>query len=309
MGPGLLEDDPENWQPASEEIITREVLNKLNIPEPVSTAIQGMRDSFLQIPPESLLDTLLLANHLSPVDSPLQAAPRELPPHSESVIDLFIDEEMMAELLAQAGKDAEAMNAPGRSPWAFGISSCTGCNCVSFGAPRLGSKSARVTPSSTFLARMRNMPKLITEWGSGGAHYQLWPAQIGTITNLEKSLAANKPKALIQMTTCSGKTFTSIGFIYRLIKFGGARRVLFLVDRGTLARQTKKEFDAYASLQSAPGLHQSTLDRAFATRNGHWYQVLRLSSAWRICMDMYSAKLATAADSRASSTDMGGSKP
>jgi HD-like signal output (HDOD) protein len=109
--PGLLEDDPENWQPASEEIITREVLKKLNIPEPVSTAIQGMRDSFLQIPPETLLDTLLLANHLSPVASPLQAAPRELPPHSESVIDLFIDEEMMEELLAQAGKDAEAMNA------------------------------------------------------------------------------------------------------------------------------------------------------------------------------------------------------
>lgn len=109
--PGLLEDDPDNWQPASEEIITREVLNKLNIPEAVSAAIQGMRDSFLQIPPETLLDTLLLANHLSPVASPLQAAPRELPPHSESVIDLFIDEEMMAALLAEAGKDAEAMNA------------------------------------------------------------------------------------------------------------------------------------------------------------------------------------------------------
>lgn len=109
--PGLLEDDPDNWQPASEEIITREVLNKLNIPEAVSAAIQGMRDSFLQIPPDSLLDTLLLANHLSPVPSPLQAAPRELPPHSESVIDLFIDEEMMEELLAQSGKDAEAMNA------------------------------------------------------------------------------------------------------------------------------------------------------------------------------------------------------
>mgnify|MGYP003455818337 CR=1 FL=1 len=99
----------------------------------------------------------------------------------------------------------------------------------------------------TFLHRMRNMPPLITEWGSGGAHYALWPAQISAITNLEKSLAANKPKALIQMATGSGKTFTSIGFIYRLIKFGGARRVLFLVDRGNLARQTKKEFDAYAS--------------------------------------------------------------
>ena len=99
----------------------------------------------------------------------------------------------------------------------------------------------------TFLTRMRSMPALVTEWGSGGAHYALWPAQISAITNLEKSLAANKPKALIQMATGSGKTFTSIGFIYRLIKFGGARRVLFLVDRGNLARQTKKEFDAYAS--------------------------------------------------------------
>lgn len=99
----------------------------------------------------------------------------------------------------------------------------------------------------TFLHRMRSMPQLVTEWGSGGAHYALWPAQISAITNLEKSLAANKPKALIQMATGSGKTFTSIGFIYRLIKFGGARRVLFLVDRGNLARQTKKEFDAYAS--------------------------------------------------------------
>ena len=106
-------------------------------------------------------------------------------------------------------------------------------------------------PPATFLRRLQNMPPLVTEWGSGGAHYQLWPAQISAITNLEKSLAANKPKALIQMATGSGKTFTSIGFIYRLIKFGGARRVLFLVDRGNLARQTKKEFDAYASPYNA----------------------------------------------------------
>ena len=45
----------------------------------------------------------------------------------------------------------------------------------------------------TFLTRMRSMPQLVTEWGSGGAHYALWPAQISAITNLEKSLAANKP--------------------------------------------------------------------------------------------------------------------
>ncbi|PUE56368.1 type III restriction endonuclease subunit R [Limnohabitans sp. 2KL-17] len=103
------------------------------------------------------------------------------------------------------------------------------------------------TPTGTFLARMQHLPQLVTQWGQGGANYQLWPAQITAVQNLEKSLAANKPKALIQMATGSGKTFTAISFIYRLIKFGGARRVLFLVDRGNLGRQTKKEFDQYAS--------------------------------------------------------------
>jgi type I restriction enzyme R subunit len=103
----------------------------------------------------------------------------------------------------------------------------------------------------TFLARLQHMPSLVNEWGQGGASFQLWPAQIKAIQNLEKSLSANKPKALIQMATGSGKTFTAISFIYRLIKFGGARRVLFLVDRGNLARQTKKEFDAYASPHNA----------------------------------------------------------
>jgi len=96
---------------------------------------------------------------------------------------------------------------------------------------------------ATFLHRLRGLPPLI-ESGEG---WQLWPAQIKAVRNLEASLAANKPRALIQMATGSGKTFTAISAIYRLIKFGGARRVLFLVDRGNLGRQTKKEFDQYVS--------------------------------------------------------------
>ena len=94
-------------------------------------------------------------------------------------------------------------------------------------------------PASTFLSRMKSMPPLI-EAG-------LWPAQVKAVNNLEASIRANKPRALIQMATGSGKTFTAISFIYRLIKFAGARRVLFLVDRGNLGRQTKKEFDQYLS--------------------------------------------------------------
>ncbi|MEF8753457.1 MAG: type I restriction-modification enzyme R subunit C-terminal domain-containing protein [Accumulibacter sp.] len=96
---------------------------------------------------------------------------------------------------------------------------------------------------ATFLARVRRLPPLVTEWGD----CKLWPAQITAIRNLEASLAQNKPRALIQMATGSGKTFTAISFIYRLIKFAGARRVLFLVDRGNLGRQAKKEFDQYVS--------------------------------------------------------------
>lgn len=102
-------------------------------------------------------------------------------------------------------------------------------------------------PTGTFLTRTQQMPALVTQWGQGWAYYQMWPAQIKAVHNPEKSLPANKPRALIQMATGSGKTFTAISFIYRFIKFGGARRLLFLVSRGNLCFQTKKELDQCAS--------------------------------------------------------------
>jgi type I restriction enzyme R subunit len=71
--------------------------------------------------------------------------------------------------------------------------------------------------------------------------------QVEAITNLERSFAENRPRALIQMTTGSGKTHTSINSIYRLITYGGAKRVLFLVDRANLARQAFNEFSSYAT--------------------------------------------------------------
>jgi type I restriction enzyme R subunit len=47
------------------------------------------------------------------------------------------------------------------------------------------------------------------------------------------------------MATGSGKTFTAVSSVYRLIKFGKIKRVLFLVDRANLGRQTLKEFQQY----------------------------------------------------------------
>jgi type I restriction enzyme R subunit len=69
--------------------------------------------------------------------------------------------------------------------------------------------------------------------------------QIGAVTGLEKSLAQNRPRALIHMATGAGKTFTAITAVYRLLKFGGAKRILFLVDTRNLGKQAHQEFMAY----------------------------------------------------------------
>ena len=95
------------------------------------------------------------------------------------------------------------------------------------------------TRPSTLRSRILTMPPL--DNGS------LYPNQVEAIRNLEASLKKDRPKALIQMATGSGKTLMAITSIYRLIKFGGARRVLFLVDRSNLGEQAEKEFQGYRS--------------------------------------------------------------
>ena len=74
---------------------------------------------------------------------------------------------------------------------------------------------------------------------------RLRDCQVNAITNLEVSFKENRPKALIQMATGSGKTYTAITFIYRLLKFAKAKRVLFLVDTRNLGEQAEQEFMAY----------------------------------------------------------------
>lgn len=69
--------------------------------------------------------------------------------------------------------------------------------------------------------------------------------QISAINNLEKSFKDARPKALIQMATGSGKTFTAITAVYRLLKYAKAKRVLFLVDTKNLGEQAEQEFMAF----------------------------------------------------------------
>lgn len=90
---------------------------------------------------------------------------------------------------------------------------------------------------NTLRARFKNFPVL----NSSG----LRVCQLNAIINLEQSFAQNKPRALIQMATGAGKTYTAITAIYRLLKFAKAKRILFLVDTRNLGKQAEQEFQAY----------------------------------------------------------------
>lgn len=90
---------------------------------------------------------------------------------------------------------------------------------------------------SSLRGRLQHFPAL--EQGS------LRDCQFEAISKLEKSLAQGYPRALIQLATGAGKTYTACNFTYRLLKYAKAKRVLFLVDRNNLGRQTLKEFQAF----------------------------------------------------------------
>ena len=95
----------------------------------------------------------------------------------------------------------------------------------------------RIRQKTSLRQRLQQFPDLPVEG--------LRDCQIRAITNLEKSFRENRPRALIQMATGSGKTFTAITSIYRLLKFADAKRVLFLVDTKNLGEQAEQEFMGY----------------------------------------------------------------
>ena len=107
----------------------------------------------------------------------------------------------------------------------------------------LASPAGVAEPGAVY-AVAQNLRQRLTEMPSLDAG-ALWPVQERAILNLEESLALAKPRALIQMATGSGKTFTACNLVYRLIKHAGAKRVLFLVDRNNLGQQAKSEFDGF----------------------------------------------------------------
>lgn len=89
----------------------------------------------------------------------------------------------------------------------------------------------------SFRDRLQDLPELNIEG--------LRECQVTAIQNLDRSFHEARPRALVQMATGSGKTFTAITTIYRLLKHAGAKRVLFLVDTKNLGEQAEQEFMQY----------------------------------------------------------------
>lgn len=90
----------------------------------------------------------------------------------------------------------------------------------------------------TWRGRVRTLPPLDEK--------PLRPAQVTAIAGIEKSLVEQRfDRSLVQMATGAGKTYTAVTLCYRLLKYGGFNRILFLVDRNTLATQTMAEYENY----------------------------------------------------------------
>ncbi|MCS8315617.1 DEAD/DEAH box helicase family protein [Pseudomonas aeruginosa] len=98
---------------------------------------------------------------------------------------------------------------------------------------------------AAWLAQPETLRRRLAEQMPALPERNLRDCQISAVSGLEKSLALNKPRALVHMATGAGKTFTAITSVYRLLKFGGAKRILFLVDTRNLGKQAHQEFMAY----------------------------------------------------------------
>ena len=107
--PGLLDDDEERWGELCEDVVTREVARRLALPEPVADAIFELRGCWLNMPPSSLLDTLLLGNLYARVPSPLGVEAPPLPDHSESALDYLVDEATLRTIIDEAAELSASM--------------------------------------------------------------------------------------------------------------------------------------------------------------------------------------------------------
>ncbi|MES2259057.1 MAG: HDOD domain-containing protein [Pseudomonadota bacterium] len=108
--PGLL-DDPDMRLGALHEIVTRELMKKLQVPDAVAAAIATLRGGAISLPPSGLRDTLLLAKQLAPQRSPLPVADDAVLTRAAAV-DAYLDNNPVLDaILLESADEARSMSA------------------------------------------------------------------------------------------------------------------------------------------------------------------------------------------------------
>jgi HD-like signal output (HDOD) protein len=109
--PGLLDGEPEEWIEHGEVALGRAVLLRLGVPAPVMGAIEALWNGMRALPPETLGDTLMLANDLSPVASPLHERAGALTQQAAATIDFTTGEGTLARILEESADEVRGLTA------------------------------------------------------------------------------------------------------------------------------------------------------------------------------------------------------
>jgi HD-like signal output (HDOD) protein len=110
--PGLLEGEDGSllaWDEGGAAKVGRAVLARLGAPAAVVEAIEGMWEGYLAMPPQSLADTLLLADQLAPVESPLSQLAGNGREGTEAQIDVALDDETLSSILEESAEEVKSL--------------------------------------------------------------------------------------------------------------------------------------------------------------------------------------------------------
>lgn len=107
--PELLAGDLAAWHESGEAQVGQAVLHRLGVPENIMAAQEVLWNGYLSMPPQSLGDTLLLADQLSPLLSPLSGmTPAPKAPSAD--LDLLIDDELLSGILAESAAEVQSLS-------------------------------------------------------------------------------------------------------------------------------------------------------------------------------------------------------
>ena len=107
--PGLLTSDLELWHGEGEAAVGRAVLQALEVPAHILEAMEALWSGFLAMPPASLGDTLLLADQLSPIESPIDSLAGMSRQGMDVELELLIDDETLSSILAESTEEVASL--------------------------------------------------------------------------------------------------------------------------------------------------------------------------------------------------------